>query len=61
MDKMVMKMKDKEKKQDELISRRDMIKRTTSYAVFTAVTMHVLAPKAQAEDSEPSPPPEWPS
>ena len=41
----------KEKKQDEMISRRDMIKRTASYTVFTAVTLHILAPKQQASAS----------
>ena len=47
-------MKDKDKQQDDLMSRRDMLKRVASYTVFTAVTMHVLAPKAQAQGS-PSP------
>ena len=53
-------MKDIDKKQDEMMSRRDMLKRVASYTVFTAVTMHVLSPRAQAQGSGPSGIPTFP-
>ncbi len=41
--------------QSKQISRRDMLKHAASYAILTGVTMHVLAPKAQAYESPDDP------
>ncbi|MBN1651444.1 MAG: hypothetical protein JXQ26_00840 [Tissierellales bacterium] len=52
--------KDKRQK-EELISRKEAIKKVGTYAAFTALgTMVILSPKAaQAGSQTPAPPPAW--